>query len=134
MHRERKGIIGLKRLGFIVVLLAGSWLVLGAANEADRKAVLLEIDGPIGPAVADYFHRGLELAQQLGANRFFGDNLASIGEALVLQGEVMAGIEYLERAYRSSLESVPTHIAPFILSVLARVTPDEARRQQAIAV
>ena len=63
MHRERKGIIGLKRLWFIVVLLAGSWLALGAANEADRKAVLLEIDGPIGPAVADYFHRGLERAQ-----------------------------------------------------------------------
>jgi tetratricopeptide (TPR) repeat protein len=76
--------------------------------------------------------RGLGLAQRLGATRFYGDNLAAIGEALVLQGKVETGIEHLERAYRSALDFVPTHIAPFILGVLARVTPDASRRQQAI--
>jgi predicted ATPase len=76
--------------------------------------------------------RGLELARQLGASRFFADNLAAIGEALALQGEVEEGVKYLERAYRSALDSVPTHIASFVLSVLARVTPDDTRRQQAI--
>lgn len=77
--------------------------------------------------------RGLVLAQQLGATRFFGDNLAAIGEALVLQGKIETGIEHLERAYRWALDSVPTHSAPFILGVLARVTPDASRRAQAIA-
>ncbi len=77
--------------------------------------------------------RGLEPARQLGATRFFGDNLAAIGEALVLRGRSEEGIEYLERAYRAALDSVPTHTAPFILGVLVRVTPDEQRRLQAIS-
>jgi DNA-binding SARP family transcriptional activator/predicted negative regulator of RcsB-dependent stress response len=76
--------------------------------------------------------RGLKLAEQLGASRFYGDCLVAIGEAQVLQGKLDEGIETIERAYRSSMESVPTHYAAFILGVLARVTPDAQRRQEAI--
>jgi len=76
--------------------------------------------------------QGYELAQQLGASRFYGDHLVAIGEALVLKGELDEGLEYIERAYRSSRETVPTHDCAFICGVLARVTPDEKRRQQAI--
>ncbi|MEN8129683.1 MAG: BTAD domain-containing putative transcriptional regulator [Pseudomonadota bacterium] len=76
--------------------------------------------------------RGLELAHQLGAGRFLGDNLAAIGEALALKGQVDEGVEYLERAYQAALDSVPTYTGAVILGVLARVTSDEERRQQAI--
>ena len=78
-------------------------------------------------------HTGLELAQRLGASRFLGDALAAIGEALVMRGEVGQGLDYLERAYRAAMDSVPTHTAAFVLGVLARLTPDPARRERAIA-
>ncbi|MES9972357.1 MAG: BTAD domain-containing putative transcriptional regulator [Candidatus Thiodiazotropha sp.] len=79
-----------------------------------------------------YGQLGLTLAQQLSASRFYGDNLATIGEAKVLMGDLDEGIDYLQRAYRAALDSVPTHTAPFILGVLARVTRDEKQRQDAI--
>lgn len=75
---------------------------------------------------------GLELAQRLGATRFYSDTLAAIGEALVLQGKVDEGLDCLEQAYQAALDSVPTHTAAFVLGVLARLTPDDHRRQQAI--
>jgi tetratricopeptide (TPR) repeat protein len=76
--------------------------------------------------------RGLELAKQLGASRFYCDNLVAIGEALVLHGELDEGLEYIEHAYRSSLENLPTYYCAFVLGVLARVTPDDQRRRRAI--
>ncbi len=75
---------------------------------------------------------GLKLVRQLGASRFYGDTLAGIGEALVLQGDIEGGLDYLEQAYQAALDSVPTHIAGFILGVLARVTPDRERQDRAI--
>ncbi|PVV08856.1 MAG: hypothetical protein B6D77_10955 [gamma proteobacterium symbiont of Ctena orbiculata] len=83
-------------------------------------------------AAERYGQLGLTLAQQLRASRFYGDNLATIGEAKVLLGNLEEGIDYLQRAYQAALDSVPTHTAPFILGVLARVTRDEKQRQDAI--
>ncbi|MBV2138342.1 MAG: AAA family ATPase [Candidatus Thiodiazotropha sp. (ex Ctena orbiculata)] len=83
-------------------------------------------------AAEHYGQRGLALARQLRASRFYGDNLAQIGEAMALKGNLEEGVSYLERAYRAALDSVPTHIAPYILGVLARVTDDEKQRQDAI--
>lgn len=77
--------------------------------------------------------RGLELARRLGATRFFGDNLVAIGEALVLKGQTEEGCQYLEYAYQAALDSVPTHVAPFILGVMARLTTDEQRSRWATA-
>ncbi len=76
--------------------------------------------------------RALALAEQLGASRFYGDCLIAIGEALPLQGQLDSGLAYMERAYQAALDSVPTHICAFILGVLARFTPDENRRREAI--
>ncbi|MES9991818.1 MAG: BTAD domain-containing putative transcriptional regulator [Candidatus Thiodiazotropha sp.] len=83
-------------------------------------------------AAERYGYRGLELARQLRASRFYGDNLAEIGEAKALKGEVEIAVDYLQRAHQAALDSVPTHIAPYILGALARLTGDEKQRQDAI--
>jgi membrane-bound serine protease (ClpP class) len=55
---------GLFKLLLAVLLLAPAWYP--AASE--RLAVILEIEGAIGPATGDYIHRGIEKAQDRDAS------------------------------------------------------------------
>ena len=95
-----------------LLLLAVGWLglvaTLGAADPAPaaapRIAVQLTIDGPIGPASADYVVRGLARAQQRGAT------------AVVLRIDTPGGLDTsmreIVRALLASPLPVLTHIAP----------------------
>lgn len=48
---------------FCVVLCMFLWLLPLHTNANQQNAILLDINGPIGPATQDYFHRGLQAAE-----------------------------------------------------------------------
>ena len=51
----------------VLVALIAVILSIEPANSNTNKAVVVTIDGPIGPATSDYFHRSLEKAISHGA-------------------------------------------------------------------
>src|SRR6056297_1551477 len=52
---------------FLLALIAGLAGLAGGYAATDRQAMLLDIDGPIGPATSDYVRRGLAAAHEQGA-------------------------------------------------------------------
>ncbi|WP_119287529.1 NfeD family protein [Azohydromonas sediminis] len=107
----------LRALGWM--LLAGLWAWLGvlAASLAQvpggaRTAVVLTIDGAIGPASADYVKRGLARAQERGA------------AAVVLQIDTPGGLD-------TSMREIIRAILASPLPVLSHVAPSGARAASA---
>src|SRR5882672_2094137 len=84
----------------VLLALCALWPALAWAP--GPPVVLLTINGAIGPAVADYFHRGIEQAAKQGA------------QLVVLQMDTPGGLDTSMRAIIKDILASPVPVAAFV--------------------
>lgn|SRR5574341_61635 len=98
--------LGLGALAIGPFVLAAEQVAV-TANPAS-SAVLLGVDGPIGPATADYLHRGLAMAQARGTT------------LVILRLDTPGGLDSATRAIIKDILASPVPVATFVAPSGAR--------------
>ncbi len=92
----------MQRLGFSFLFLLVAWPLLLPAAKDPRPAILLDIDGAIGPATGDYIHRGLEKAKNKNA------------ALIILRMDTPGGLDVAMRKMIQDIIASPVPVVTFV--------------------
>ncbi|WP_287369203.1 nodulation protein NfeD [Thauera sp.] len=104
----RRGIVFRHAVALLFLLLGGAGLTLLAANGGSGFALVLRIDGVIGPASADYIHKGLAQATARGA------------QLVVIEMDTPGGLDTSMRTIIKDILASPVPVATFVAPEGAR--------------
>ncbi|MDY0048806.1 MAG: nodulation protein NfeD, partial [Thauera propionica] len=104
----RHGIVFRHVVALLFLLLSSAGLTLLAANGGSRFALVLRIDGVIGPASADYIHMGLAQATARGA------------QLVVIEMDTPGGLDTSMRTIIKDILASPVPVATFVAPEGAR--------------
>ena len=104
----RRGIVFRHAVALLFLLLGGAGLTLLAANGSSGFALVLRIDGVIGPASADYIHKGLAQATARGA------------QLVVIEMDTPGGLDTSMRTIIKDILASPVPVATFVAPEGAR--------------